>query len=272
MGVISREVVLRMAMIGIIICIVGANSISAYNQEDVVGIWLLDEGEGDVIEDSSGNGHHGTITGILDWVEGKFGSGLKYPGNGANFASVEHRDDLDLVTYTLMAWINIADRGDWQCVVGKEEPFGIGNYSLFINRDALKPVNEFWVAGVYRGIMGKTVVTDEEWHHIAGTYDKSFMKIYVDGVMEGQMAATDDPDTTTGVIRLGVRINGGNAFNGILDEVALFNVALSDSEIKSIMDNGLATDHAVSPSGKTAHTWGDIKAGYRLSVPGKDSR
>lgn len=261
-----KAVRLRLALVWVSIIVISlmfvGQSYAKIDLETCVGMWLLDEGKGDVIRDSSGNGLDGTITGNLKWVKGKFGSGLQYVGNGSDFASVKHRDSMDLETYTLMAWTKLTDRADYQCIVGKEEPFGVGNYSLFLNKETKKPINEFWIKGVYKGILAKTVITDDEWHHVAGTYDKKFMKIYVDGVMEGQMAESGSPDKTPGVLRIGVRINGGNPLMGVLDEVGIFNVALTEANLKSIMEQGFERAlgiSAVEPTSKLTTTWGSIK-------------
>lgn len=258
------KIMVNLITIGALICIISANPISAFTQNDIVGIWLFDEKNGETIKDSSGNGYDGQISGNLKWVEGKFDNGLEFPGNPDSFGSVRHADGLNLKTYSLVAWVRvIADTGDYQCIVGKEEPFSQGNYSLFINKDSHAPVNEFWHAGIYRGAMGKTNIIDNEWHHVAGTYDQKSLKLYVDGVLEGEVTTTDKPDSTPGMLRFGVRVGGGNPFRGILDEVGLFNVAISNDDINNIIANGLSPKNTVSPLGKIAYTWGNIKVCYR---------
>jgi hypothetical protein len=257
---ISLKFILNLTIISELVCIISANSISAFTQEDIIGIWLFDEKDIEIIKDSSGNGHDGEIFGNLKRVEGKFGSGLEFPGSSNSFGSVKHSDDLNLKTYSLVAWARVtADTGDYQCIVGKEEPFSQGNYSLFINKDSHAPVNEFWHAGVYRGVGGKTNIIDNKWHHVAGTYDQKSLKLYFDGILEREMTVTDNPDTTPGVLRFGVRVGGGNPFKGTLDEVGLFNVAISSDDVKNIIANGLFPKSAVSSSDKIACMWGSIK-------------
>lgn len=105
-----------------------------------------------------------------------------------------------------------------------------------------------------------TEITDDKWHHIAGTYDKKSLKIYVDGVLEGEMAVIDNPDTTTGVLRFGVRVGGGNPLKGVLDEVALYSVALEKEKIQEIMNNGfVSVVESIEPLDKLTVTWSNIK-------------
>ncbi len=71
---------------------------------DAVGIWFFDEGQGDVAEDSSGNGHTAKVAaGKLEWDTGKFGKAVGFkPGT---YLEVEHTDTLNLETFTVAAWV-----------------------------------------------------------------------------------------------------------------------------------------------------------------------
>ncbi len=66
---------------------------------DLVGMWLLDEGSGDVAADDSGNGHEGIIEGDVEWLaEGKFGSALNFTHGHVR---VDHSDDMDLDDFSM---------------------------------------------------------------------------------------------------------------------------------------------------------------------------
>jgi hypothetical protein len=108
---------------------------------------------------------------------------------------------------------------------------------------------------------GRTSLIDDEWHHMAGTYDGNFIKAWVDGVMEAQSGEQGEPDHPEAEpLRIGA-VNGIPA-KGIIDEVALFNVALEEEDIQDIMNNSLENALqliAVKPAEKLAVTWGSIK-------------
>ena len=65
------------------------------------------------------------------------------------------------------------------------------------------------------------------WHQVVGTYDGSTMKIYIDGALEGSTSITNAIHTTAGDIEIGNGDHGTNGFNGLIDEVRIYNRALS---------------------------------------------
>ena len=105
------------------------------------------------------------------------------------------------------------------------------------------------------------------WTHVALTYDGSTLIIYLNGEVETQRALSGDQDNKD---RLGrFVINGNyNSLNGGLsewvsatvDEVLVFDNALSQSEIQGYMNTGFAPASAVEPAEKLTITWGEIKA------------
>lgn len=112
----------------------------------------------------------------------------------------------------------------------------------------------------WKEVLAKTQVMDERWHHGAVTYDMKNYKIYTDGVLEKQRPVDKKPDENNLPLQIGS--GGGGPFNGIIDEVAIFNVALTEDSIKSIMTKGLEkiVISDVSPSGNLSTTWGQIKS------------
>jgi hypothetical protein len=102
------------------------------------------------------------------------------------------------------------------------------------------------------------MVVDEEWHHIAATYDMEELKIYVDGVLEGMQINGLEPATNQNPLQMGM-------IRGAIDELAMFNVALEEEDIIRIKDEGLAeilSPTAVKPSGKFPVAWAEIKSEY----------
>ncbi|HGJ65275.1 TPA: LamG domain-containing protein, partial [bacterium] len=112
----------------------------------------------------------------------------------------------------------------------------------------------------WKGADAQTKITDERWHHIAGSYDLENLRIYVDGKMEKESKYKGPPDPVDQPMTFGDMENF-HPILGVLDEVGIFNKALSANEIVSIMDKGL--DLSINPvltNGKLTTTWSKIKA------------
>ena len=220
-----------------------------------------DEGKGAEAEDLSGNKH----TGVIDnpkWVKGKFGMALEFGGQGSDaFVTVESTPELNVDACTFMAWINAEHWDGVRQVVGKSVHGGCGGrvqYGLFSEGGTFKVRLETESGRV-------DVATDlpetEEFVHVAFTNDTDKVKIYYDGkeVVEGntpgKLASNEDP------WRIGQDCDRLQyVFAGIIDEVRLWNRALSEDEINTFMDQGVEA-LAVEAVGKLSTTWSRLKAG-----------
>ena len=226
--------------------------------EDAVGIWLLDEGKSDLAEDSSGNGHDGQIMGAK-WTKGKFGEALEYEDSGG--VKIESTEKLQLGDeLTIMAYFYAKALDDWHQMIAKNNEYLLridppgegGRMSSFMNQGGWEP----------RASAGVPEV--EVWTHFAAVYDggEGTLKVYVNGVESGQSARAGKPNPGNDPVTLG-HWNNGNHFVGILDDLAIFNVALEVEDILDIATDGLQEtliiDQSVQPSGKLASKWGDLK-------------
>jgi len=232
------------------------------DSKSIVGIWLFDEDSGKKVTDSSKNGNDGEIKGDLKWVEGKIGKALLFPGVDENFVEVPHSASLDLTTFSFTLWVKIEATGGYQAAVIKTEDCQLENYSGYIYAGR----KVFWTRFTSGGAgqwgfqqFGTTIVTDNEWHHLAGTYDMKSVKSYIDGVVEADAKFNGKPDFSPGPLNIGDCPNFSYPVKGIMDEVGLFNVALTEDDIKHIKDNGLKGIAPVSQKGRLAITWGSIK-------------
>lgn len=226
----------------------------------IVGIWLFDEGSGDVARDTSGNGNDANLVDV-GWVnDGQFGKAVEIDGVGhvAIPASTTTDDILDGYTYLL-----------WTKPTG---PPPNANTRI-MERDWHNPTiqissaGDFYASHVVGGGLGGSAVTGGawemgEWSFVAYTYDGDLISLYVDGEMVSEQAVSE-PDVTNahdgGAIWLGSWKDPGWNYIGIIDDVGAFNVALSAEDIQSIMNNGLDNVAAVSSDDKLAETWGHIK-------------
>ena len=233
-------------------------SYAEINFKDCAGMWLFDEGSGDVALDSSGNGNDGTLMGAPNWVEGEFGKALELNGTD-DFVEVPSSDSLNITdVITVMAWVNINAQGD-QGIVSKSLSDGDeGVYDLGTPSGGDKwgvVINSSWI----RPFVG--AVIPGEWQFVAFTYDGSDVIIYENGEQVGSTASAGTIDTSDGPLTIGKYYSMGYTLGGIIDEAAVFNAALTADDINEIMESGLEVTGmgAIYPSGKLTITWGRIK-------------
>jgi len=231
----------------------------------LVGLWLFDDGSGTVVKDSSGKGNDGKTNGDFKWDNGKFGKAIVSPAAVASSITVPKSASLDTVTkaMTIAAWFRVDTASD----TGIRRP----NAFLLEDQSATEPVPDsfsfrMWTSkGLSPGVYGKTKLEQKKWNHVAGTYDGTQMKLYINGVPEKEVlsdanAAIDGKwsgDVGTPADGLQLKFASETLIGG-MDEVMLFNRALTDSEIKEIMVGALTTT-AVDSHGKLAQTWGSLK-------------
>jgi hypothetical protein len=234
-------------------------SYARIDPETVVGLWLFDEPLDDVVRDVSDNGHDGEIIGSVKQVEGEFGKALEFPGTMGDYLQIPDHDDLQITdAITLLGWVNLSAPA---CnIVGKDYT-GNRHYNIHITTDAGSVgCGKMYLSGTTA--TATTVVTDGEWHHVAGTWDGSEIKVYTDGVEEASVAFAGPISTSDVPVEIGRREAGAIVFTGAIDEVGIFNKALTGDDIRSIVTKGLesAVGLAVDSSGKLTTTWATIKA------------
>jgi len=187
--------------------------------------------------DSSGNEHHGTLVGDPTFVNGPagFGMGLEFDGTGGQYV------DLGTFNPSVMTgrlsvslwvkWNGLSDQ--WQGLIGKRiGPWQADQMMWQIEADRDTGDLKFQRAG--NDVNTGQMLPADQWAHIAVTFDGTTARIYLDGVMiqEGSFSFGSDP---TAPIQFGASTGGGgNPFNGALDEVRLYDVALSQQEIRDL--------------------------------------
>ena len=222
---------------------------------DAVGIWFFDEGAGDEAADSSGNGHTAkVVAGKLEWGTGKFGKAVGFkPGT---HLEVEHTDALNLDTFTVAAWVKfITDTGGGEQNIAHKQvgdDRATRNYTLKMWEGKIFGIFGSGGNGDAAKIKSETNTIDEKWHHTAITYDKTALRLYIDGKEEASVDFTKSPETNDAPIRIG---NGIDAF---IDELQILSVALSADEIQSDMNDGIQL--AVEATGKATTTWAYLKS------------
>ena len=201
----------------------------------LVAAYGFGEGEGFTVADASGNGNGGTITGATWTTAGRFGNALVF--NGMNsWVTVNDAPSLDLTTaMTLEAWVfpTVAPSG-WRDLISKESGSGIAYY-LYASGTGNRPATGILIGSVERTLFGTSVLPTSAWRHVAATYDGTQQRLYVGGVQVASRAQTGSIAVTTGPLRLGGNGVWGEYFNGRIDEVRIYNRALTAEQIVADM-------------------------------------
>jgi len=236
----------RLTIIGIS-CIIASlmfagQGYAQVGSETILGVWLLDEGTGDLTEDASGNGHDGMLVGSPDWVTGRFGNALAFvPGS---YVDCGNDPALNVDVFSVSFWSNIANTQGWIHMVSRGQHFGGGNPGA--NNWGVMMVDgaETIRYEVFNDTGWATIDADTtlgEWHYVVATYDGSELQLYHDGELAatgsgGIMLQEDKP------LFIGAQSRDtgpGASFEGSIDEVGYFNAILTPEEIETIMSTGL---------------------------------
>ena len=240
------------------------HSFAAYEFENIVSMWLFDDGDGTTAADSSENGNDGTIHGAT-WVDGKFGKALQFDGTD-DWVEVAHSQTVGFeagTSFTLTAHFKGTKVGGSLAGKNYEDKSQALPWYMLWNGGGDQKITFFLrnTAGTSFRPQSKSNIADDKWHFIAGRADADTGKatLWIDGEMEAEL----DFDTKSGygnsdgVFHIGRHFDRYTA--GIIDEVALFNVALDEADMNLIMNDGLVNLTDVEAKGKLATTWGNIK-------------
>ena len=227
--------------------------------------WTFDEGSGKVARDGTGNGHDGDVAGAT-WTTGKFGGALEFNGDG-DHVFVPHAEALNLDKVSVVAWVfPTAWNPDLNAIAQKwEDGTNRRQYQLTVYQEKnwwyVSDAGDNWP----RTDLTTTVINLNEWTHLAGTYDGSTMRAYVNGVLDEEKAQAAGLFASDVDVMIGgygpttpVVYNQNRHFTGIIDEVYFYDDALTEAEIGALMD---APALGVSARGRASVAWGAMKAG-----------
>jgi hypothetical protein len=210
----------------------------------LVGAWSFNAGSGTTAADSSGNGGNGTISGPT-WTSGFFGGGLLFDGVN-DLVSVNDSNPLDLTSgMTLEAWVRPTAAGSWRNVIMKEGTNGLA-YALY-SSNAMEAAEGFVNVPNDRSAAAPTATPINSWTHLATTYDGSAVKVLVNGAVVGTFSAAGTITTGTGLLRFGGNAIWGEYFQGVLDEVRVYNRPLSEGEVRVDMSTPIGGALETSP-------------------------
>ena len=255
---------------GVIVCLLATAGVAlaatGYRycpDADTLALWHLDEGKGEVVDESD-NAVEGLIEGVgawdsnEDWDAGASG-GKAFSFDGGTLIAVP--SDVAVVQpdiITVEAWVYPVDLGSWKLICTHWGGAIVGSYHLGVETG----IPKFHIntgAGTFFAPALDQLELDV-WTHVAGTYDGSDVRIYINGEEAGSAGA--DGDLESGSPDHDVCIGGKASrefqWNGLLDEVRISGIARGADELSP----NLSGPQAVEPSADTLSTlWAALRSG-----------
>jgi uncharacterized repeat protein (TIGR03803 family) len=196
----------------------------------------FDEDSGTLVVDASGHGNHGTMSsGVRRVADPTRGRVLSFNGyNG--LVSVADADSLDLSRgMTLEAWVRPTALSGWRTVILKERTDGLA-YALYANDDEPWPAGYVNVAGEDRAVRGERRLPLYTWTHLAMTYDGEMLRLFVNGVEVEDREQSGAVTVSDGALRIGGNNVWGEWFQGQIDDVRIYDVAVGAAQIAADMN------------------------------------
>ncbi len=192
--------------------------------------------------DESGNGNHGTVNGATLTTDRFGNTNMAYNFNGSSnkiYSTVDSKASISQVT--VLAWINSKGTGGYATPTiagvfssGSQNPYYALNLELYTSYPR-RP--QFYAAttSVVASVGTNTRVNDNNWHHVATVFDGSQVNVYLDGKLDNSQSF---PYTlrsfTSAVLAIGYSEGNYDWWNGAIDEVRIYNRALSPAEIQTL--------------------------------------
>ena len=257
----------RFVFVGLIVATFGlvwtnTSSSAPLDLKTVEFAYLFDEGKGNTAKDISGNDRDGDITGAKH-VKGVIGDGLEYDGVDDNLIVTGYNGIGGTDPRTTVFWFKTTTVRDHSWV-----KWGVNS-----------PSQKYYIRAHVRGDecnlrvevnsgnnFGTDNVCDGEWHHCAvvfpdGSDAVKDHDLYVDGKLQEKEGTEFAMDTNVDsqAVNIGAPLANHTFMIGSFDEVAVFNVDLTEDQIDAIRENGLQAALGVDPQGKLTTSWAMIK-------------
>ena len=210
-------------------------SLAGHASAELVGYWKFDEGTGMTAVDSSGYGNDGTLKGPPEWAVGQLGEALDFDGS-SDYVEVPHNPSLSITeAITIAAWTYMSTGASGEMAIVSKGGWAANNLPYELTMEAGSIIYWQFYDDAGRDTCSPDSPPVDEWHHITGTYDGTLFKCYIDGELADEWAYTGTMPENELSVMIGRRTTGGCQFNGLIDEVMIYNHALSDDQVPQIM-------------------------------------
>jgi len=231
---------------------------------DPVGYWKFNETSGTTILDENGI-NHGSIIGS-NYTSGISGTALQFNGS-SNYVLVPNHTTLNPTNeITLAAWIKWSitptDGAEWASIINKNVD---NQYRLHHNQQntafefAIRTSGNKWVKSI-------TAPEINKWYFVVGTYNGQSLNIYVNGVLEGSVSHTGQLTQSNAPINIGRRTSNDRYFNGLIDEVMVYDRALNQQEISWLYESFI--QNKITWTGNQNSSWNLASNWDPQTIPG----
>jgi RHS repeat-associated protein len=237
--------------------VLGSNSMAVVS--GLVAAYGFEEGTGTIAADASTNHLTGTVSGAV-WARGRFGNALRFNGT-SDWVTVADAQALHLTTgMTLSAWVQPTVPMSGKASIVVKEVTGNSTYALYANGSTNQANSTFRSGTQSKSVAGGSALPVNTWTYVAATYNGSTFSLYINGSLAASNAVTGSINVSTGVLRFGGN-TVGEYFAGLIDEVRVYNRALSESEITTDMNTPITSPGLILP----------VMMGEPGVLPGDDS-
>lgn len=220
----------------------------------LVGHWTFDGNDVDwgnvstEIKDVSGKGNDGDAVGptTASAVRGKLGQALSFNGSGDD-VNVPQSSSIDFgasQNFTVALWIRTTQAGaasSWPDILSKDDRIATRQgYSLVLHSENVDTrwSFEIYVNGTGYDVFGSTDIADGSWHHIVGIRQGSSLLAYEDGVFANSGTGSSGSVSKNIPLRFAEAPNDSAGITGQLDDVRIYNRALSATEVANLYNVG----------------------------------
>ena len=216
----------------------------------LVAAYAFEAGIGTTAADTSGNGNHGTLTNGPVWTTaGRYGNAVSFDGVNDHVLAPDSAS-LDLgATGTIEAWVKIASLNRWHGVIAKGSANAnqVHNYALEVNN-----ANRFqciWGnGGAQASLVSTLTLVANQFYHVACVWTGTSFQLYVNGAVNTSTPQSFPPAANTAPLSIGQFGGNTDRLNGVVDEVRVYNRALSGTEIQADMNAPILTPANAAPT------------------------
>jgi hypothetical protein len=242
-------------------------ALAAPAHAELLAWWRFDDGSGTTAADSSGNGLDGTLEGGTQWVDGQLGGAIQF--NGSNARVVAPHIPLDNRSFTITMWINPVLYTGEQVIFSQVQSnatntsmhYRLGGPNIAAGNVPPRGVR----MGFYSNDLDTAggLIQDNTWYHITFWYDfdNQDRRIYIDGEQAAQASATPYLGTSGNTV-IGMWDGTAQWFQGIIDDVQIYDHPLTENEIQAVMRGLKGYPYASKPNpadgSLRADTWASL--------------
>lgn len=247
-----KFILFKLLVINLIIFVQQGHS-AGIDPATIVGIWLLDEEKGEIVKDYSANGFDGQIKGTKK-ENGVFGKALNFTKGDTVTINLGKGTITNKVTVVM--WVKFTD------LSGQQNYYSIWDQSDHRYVPYKTLANEFHFWSNSWDVGSGFFAMKDKWNHVANIYDGSKVSIIIDGELKTSQPVAGFTLGNEQQTSWLATDRGGWISACVIDDVGLFNIALTEENVKNIMRNGIAKVTgivSVDVLGSLATSWGRIK-------------